>query len=900
MLDQVIYTRCSKHRDITNHGVEVTQDGFAVYSMSESLFLNYDTKDINFIVDRLKMPNASEERGKQGLIKSYEYYILPSGKKMILQAQGRPFCRERRKNGSGHRPGTHLSQAYVGDFSGYIFGKFYSSDWNADKKTETEYYHDEQGETVPYLNALNRDLLNGGLTIERIRQFIADGRQEIYQAALRFLIQEFSKEENERKVLLIKDLPENVEMWVAGLSLAFSEKLAEKLTFSTNKPRLGTQIENLLFYYTDSEGKVYSNKGQNPNLKRHPYCMIVGYHPLDNFSKSVKQFPNSSYIILDGEKNQIGFDGGLEGQEIYYYYASKLGKDIRYFCNVILDNFFVEEISKKIPELFAAYKYLLAEDVVPIKWEYAKVYDYLQVINSFERSKSIDIIDVLFTNIINVYSKIFHEDEVNGYQLLKQLREYAVMLGKEKCIEKALADKVYLAVMAIDQKDMVSHIWQSLHTEGMDIFWGSILESVFKDDNLPVYTKKIPNSSEEAADVVLEMYLHLVDLGKISYKELTSNETKYYFLYQLVKKMKENEIFLAKLINRINKAIPLLANLTYSIVAASGSSEVYLYTLIKEYPQICTLADRIACYPNANFDVIESILKTYVMVKKSCDRQVVDVYYKAYDKIRPNDNNGCGIFEVWLKVLDSKEIGMFCGEVYASGLSVAKKEDLFERMDNILRFDEVIMLDDENINAISSVAQKMDVYSRTEEVYRLNRSLGRMKSVSQIAESIENFVKACVVFRDIELNSQFMKEMMEKAAFPKDERLHFFGISAFVFEDSVSREKYMREYIKAALSCIKKNEIPNQILALCGTINLDSGLISDRKRAEQAKRALNEQLVAGILPFYKSSFMEQMKKSECDPVVKKKAMLVLKEADEKTPKGIGGFINNIMGKRKKQ
>ena len=73
MLDQIIYTRCSKHRDIAKNGMEVMQDGFAVYSMSESLFSNYAAKDIDFIADRIKWPNASEEQREQGLIRSYEY-----------------------------------------------------------------------------------------------------------------------------------------------------------------------------------------------------------------------------------------------------------------------------------------------------------------------------------------------------------------------------------------------------------------------------------------------------------------------------------------------------------------------------------------------------------------------------------------------------------------------------------------------------------------------------------------------------------------------------------------------------------------------------------------------------------------------------------------------------------
>ena len=40
MLDQLIYTRCSPHRDLKNKGQVVRGDGFGVFSMSPELFSN--------------------------------------------------------------------------------------------------------------------------------------------------------------------------------------------------------------------------------------------------------------------------------------------------------------------------------------------------------------------------------------------------------------------------------------------------------------------------------------------------------------------------------------------------------------------------------------------------------------------------------------------------------------------------------------------------------------------------------------------------------------------------------------------------------------------------------------------------------------------------------------------
>ena len=47
MLDQLIYTRCSPHRDLKNNGQVVRGDGFGVFSMSPELF---DGKGLSILI----------------------------------------------------------------------------------------------------------------------------------------------------------------------------------------------------------------------------------------------------------------------------------------------------------------------------------------------------------------------------------------------------------------------------------------------------------------------------------------------------------------------------------------------------------------------------------------------------------------------------------------------------------------------------------------------------------------------------------------------------------------------------------------------------------------------------------------------------------------------------------
>ena len=117
MLDQIIYTRCSKHRSLENNGKD----------------------ELNFLKKRIMQPNASSEREPIGLLTSYEYFKIIGGNKVISRLDGRPICKDTRKNGSANRGGTIINQTFLGDFEGYAFEFINSPDWNATQKSEIEY-----------------------------------------------------------------------------------------------------------------------------------------------------------------------------------------------------------------------------------------------------------------------------------------------------------------------------------------------------------------------------------------------------------------------------------------------------------------------------------------------------------------------------------------------------------------------------------------------------------------------------------------------------------------------------------------------------------------------------------------------------------------------------------------
>ena len=58
-------------------------------------------------------------------------------------------------------------------------------------------------------------------------------------------------------------------------------------------------------------------------------------------------------------------------------------------------------------------------------------------------------------------------------------------------------------------------------------------------------------------------------------------------------------------------------------------------------------------------------------------------------------------------------------------------------------------------------------------------------------------------------------------------------------------------------------------------------------------------MIECVIPYYKSSMSEQIKKMPCDAIVQKNTLVLLDKVEKKVPKGLGGMLNSILGKFKK-
>ena len=532
MLNQLIYTRCMPHRELKNKGQVVRADGFGVFSMSQELVTNPPVSNYDFLQTRLAVQNGAKETSVTGLFNSYEYIAISSKVYAMSFEVARPHCKEPRKNGQGHRTGTYIKQCLVGVPGDYPFKWFGASVWDAHLKSENAYYLDENPSAEPAWLSTVQDMPNGSyITVERIKQFVNAGRVEAVKAGIWFLVHEYAKPENERKVLLIKDIPENVELWIAAIEYAFSAEMAQKITFSTNKTKLGTQIDNILFFYTDESGKFYPMRNNSITQTRHPYNMIVGYHPKDNFCASVKQMPTSNFVMIDGTTNTASFATDESIRSAYYTATVQYDADIIDFTSVILPSLPVDTITDKIPELYDAYKYLLDSNHRVEKWTYRETIAELQSITQYGIPKNDALNMYILDEGMRGYHRFAAEDERNNFKLLKVLWNIARLVKRTGEVTGCLADQLSTGMMNLKASgNALSGTWSAIKAGGVQSIVRPALQDLFNDGDLTSYSSQFEGALSSSVSTILDMYYDMLSLESNGIKSILESNEKYQFV----------------------------------------------------------------------------------------------------------------------------------------------------------------------------------------------------------------------------------------------------------------------------------------------------------------------------------------------------------------------------------
>ena len=383
MFHEILYTRCRRGIDILRNQ-PLTTDGFKVYACSPAL-LEKGVCDLHFVQSVMQRKQSYAD--PSFMDDAYLYYVPDTGDPLLVNfhpvrfdaAGGGDFAK---------RPGNFLNDAMTGDFSGiYPYEMFGDSGvWRAERQDESYFY-----ETDPALFRLglpDNYALEGAITDEDIRAFLADGREAAFRTALAFLIGQYALPPENRKYLLIQDdESRKLELWIAAVESAFSPKIAANVPFAT---RMADFLRSNRYTVNEAGAFQAQINLQDARQKLRQYAMVVGVCTKDKASaNTVRPTQNSPYVLLDGVRKTAEFDA--DTSDPYYALVTRLDDAHRGFCGRFLQSFALCRPGPDILTLHRAFAALNSDrsgaretaasladlarfpgDAAPLRWVYDK------------------------------------------------------------------------------------------------------------------------------------------------------------------------------------------------------------------------------------------------------------------------------------------------------------------------------------------------------------------------------------------------------------------------------------------------------------------------------------------------------------------------------------------------
>lgn len=908
MLDQLIYTRCSPHRDLKNNGQVVRGDGFGVFSVSADLFTSGKVMNYDFLQSRLAIQNGAKETSPVGLFNSYEYASISPDSFMLSYEVARPHCKIPRANGQGHRTGTYIKQGLVGSIEGYPVEWFGATAWDAHLKSENDYYLDGDTNASPALLAQVSNVpQNGYINVEKIKHFVDDGRAEAVKAGIWFLLQEFDKAENDRKVLLIKDIPENVELWISAIEFGFSAPMAQKITFTTNRSKLGTQADSILFYYTDESGRFYPMMNRSVPQTRHPYCMIVGYHPKDTFCASVKQMATSNFAIIDGTTKSTSFQPDNSIKMPYYSAVVQYDADIKDFCNVILPSLPCRDLTGRLPELFDAYKYLLDTNHKSDRWDFSDAIHYLNVFLQFGTPNNQALSNYIIVECVNAYNRFANEDEIQGFPLLKCMWNLSRSVGKERDIIGLMADVVSYKLNNLTLRNGgITNTWHALNTAGLISTVQPVLRDLFNDTELSDYAKQIKNCDPDTVETVLDMFFQALTCERMGISSITGSNEKYSFVCLAVVALLNDTVRLTRFLEKLNTSQELFNAVSISVGEYldkyDPSKSILWWDIVLDIcgGNVLDLCRKLCSSKTANMDMVEQLLSNRIEKTHRFDNETGRAFTEVVKTLGKNPTTGFRLFSTWIKCSSPNEFSDIIRAIKKCALSASVEEKLFDVIDSRLLYDTARSINPMIYRDINQWGISLNKTSVGAALFDYKRSMEKEHKVENAVKLTHALINMNLTVNKDFISSDYFADIAAISSNFCDANLHVAILCLFANIENTTLDFYVDSYLKEILSDTKGRNLVPQLVALCEATeyrvnvpNRTATFVSD------VQHMLEVSLTKQLVNYYKPSLVDQvLKYTECEHSIQIKLVTLLKDVGEKTShKGLGGLFNNLFGKR---
>lgn len=906
MLDQLIYTRCSPYRDLKNNGrVVLNSDGYGVFSMSSELFSSkWISNNYDFLKTQLARQNGAKETSEMGLFDSYEYFMVAPNVYAISYEVARPHCKIPRANGQGHRPETHIKQSFFGNIEGYPTEWFGSSIWDAHHKSENDYYLNNDA-TPNLLPQVSSKPINGYINTSLVKKFVNDGRVNAVKSGIWFLLQEFEKSEEDRKVLLIKDIPENVELWITAIEYGFSASMAQKITFTTNRSKLGGQNDSILFYYTDDTGRFYHMMNHSIPQTRRPYCMIVGYHPKDNFCSALRQMTTSNFVIIDGTTKTISFQPDDTINMPYYSAVVQYDADIQDFCNDVLPSLAIYELTGDLPQLFDAYKYLLDSNHKSSKWEYTNTVRHFNTFLKYGIPKNLALNNYLIEECLTVYCGFGTLDEMNGYPLMKHMYNLAKVTNKKRDIIGCLADIISDKLNSLTERNNnIVDTWQMLKTSDLVLVVQPAFRDLFNDTELLGYAKQFKNSDSASVETVLDMFFYMLSKEKIGLNTISETNEKYSFVCRAIFTLRNDRNRLLGILKKLNTDPDLFINISLSVAQHlekhDPSKTADWWDTIADIcgDSILELYKKLCASKFATIEMVEKLLANRLENVQKFDPNLGRIFSEAIAKLGKNPDTGKLLFGTWVKISQPNDFLNIIQTIKKYNLNPQVEKEIFHLTDSKLPYDTPKNVNPEVFRKLNQWANSLNIVSKSVSFYEFKRNFEIEREVENAVNLVYNLLEKKLTVDKKFFASNYFIDIVAVAAKFCNADLHIALLCLSQGANVTTMNQYVDEYVKNIMYATKNRNMVSQLMSLCeATMCKSSGKIA--AFTTDVQHSLYISFEKYLVQYYKPAFAEQISKCEdCDQNVQEKLISMLEDANEKViPKGLGGLFNNLFGKK---
>lgn len=883
-------------RDLKNQGKVVRRDGFGVFSMSPAMVDGTHKIDYNHLQSQLSKNNAAKENSPIGLFNSYEYIQLSDQDHALTFEFARPFCQDQRGGRVAHRSGTFIKQCLVGQLRGYPSDYFGASCWNAHLKPENDYYLTDSANAEPaWLPQVSEDPQGGGISPDQIRAFLRDGRAEVLKGALWFLLQEYGKPISERRVLLIKDLPANVELWVAAIEHAFSAQMARQIPFSTNKFNLGNQTETALFHYTDSEGRFSAIRNAQQSIRK-PYCMIVGYHPLDKFSESVRQLPTSNYVILDGTAKTLGCQPDDRVHAPYFEAAVQCDADMEDFCTVLLPSLPLKQITPDLPELFDAYKYLLDSNHKSDKWAYNDTLTHFRKLTAqgFPTNEALN--QYLLEECLLAYPRFIDLDA--GYPLLQLLWKLAGPLGRADDVRSCVLEPIAQALT-----DLTGHgstlrsSWSKAESGGLMNMLRPALLKLFADEELPRYAQQFRSCGADVTAAVLEIYQAVMPSGADG---ILKNKSRFDFLVLAVAAMADSRKEVSALLSRFSRDPKLFHALVLAVAetldAAIPGRSAQWWNIVTGISggNVVDLCRGLADHPQTGIALVEKLLSDHILSVNHCSEAAVQVFTDAVRKLAADKDTGLAFFYAWIKAADEKDTPQIVAAARRMSLSADVNAKIFQKLDVCLPYTIYKPAYDKVVQSMEDWSRSMKMASKKITLVNLNKLL------SQPGLKEQGLLMHLTDIRRLQFpigDDFFQSELFENIAIGlnhfQNPKITVEFLSLFRFSNPKQLTAYITAYVEDSLQPLRRPERIGQMLYLTEVAILPSSALGLQveKRVSVVKKHLESALRSVLPRFAKSGMEDQIRMMDQYPDTVREELIRMLNTDAPGSSPLGSIFN---------